>query len=114
MGCSTVRALPGARALDSDTAVVRLQAGTNQAVACLISDICMPGMDGFALEHRIAKERPELSVILIAGDGAAWAEGVKRFTRAQKRTKPFDMKLDGFADGLFRLLERGPAGHAAR
>jgi FixJ family two-component response regulator len=64
-----------------------------QTVACLICDICMPGMDGWALEHRMAKEQPELSIILITGDEAAWAKGARGLSQAQKRVllkKPFD------------------------
>lgn len=64
-----------------------------QTVACLICDICMPGMDGWALEHRMAKEQPELSIILITGDEAAWAKGASGLSQAQKRVllkKPFD------------------------
>jgi FixJ family two-component response regulator len=36
-------------------------------VDCVISDIGMPGVDGFALQHIIRNFRPTLPVILITG-----------------------------------------------
>jgi FixJ family two-component response regulator len=36
-------------------------------IDCLISDVGMPGMDGFALQFRVGKDRPQLPVILITG-----------------------------------------------
>src|SRR5262249_34086755 len=36
-------------------------------IACLITDIGMPGMDGFELYRLMSKKRPELPVILITG-----------------------------------------------
>jgi FixJ family two-component response regulator len=38
-----------------------------QQVACVVSDITMPGMDGFALQERLELERPGLHVIFITG-----------------------------------------------
>jgi len=56
-----------------------------QTVACLICDIRMPGMDGWALERRVAERQPQLPVIFITGDEAAWAQGITRFPQNQKR-----------------------------
>jgi FixJ family two-component response regulator len=36
-------------------------------IDCLITDIGMPTMDGFALRHRVKQVRPELPVFLISG-----------------------------------------------
>jgi len=54
-----VRTFSSARAL-LDSAVLT-------EINCLISDIGMPGMDGFELEREMQKRRPELPVILITG-----------------------------------------------
>jgi len=70
-----------------------LEANALLTIACLICDICMPGMDGWALERLIAERQPQLPVIFITGDEAAWAQGVIRFSQTQKRVllkKPFD------------------------
>jgi len=44
-----------------------LDSGCLQKIDCLISDIDMPGMDGFDLLRQIHPERPGLPVILITG-----------------------------------------------
>ncbi len=36
-------------------------------IDCLISDVGMPEMDGFALQCRVGQDRPQLPVILITG-----------------------------------------------
>jgi FixJ family two-component response regulator len=59
-------------------------------ISCLIADIGMPGIDGFELEKRVKRARPDLPVILITGrheiadQQRAIAQG-NRFFR-----KPFD------------------------
>jgi FixJ family two-component response regulator len=75
------------------SAAVFLKANAFQTIACLICDICMPGMDGWALERLIAERQPQLPVIFITGDESAWAQGIARFPQAQTRVllkKPFD------------------------
>lgn len=49
------------------SALLLLQSPDLPAVACLVSDVAMPGMDGFALQQRIAALRPGLPVIFITG-----------------------------------------------
>lgn len=44
-----------------------LQSGCLSGIACLISDIDMPGMDGFELLRLVHAERPGLPIILITG-----------------------------------------------
>ena len=67
------------------SAAAFLEANAFQTIACLICDICMQGMDGWALERRVAERQPQLSVIFITGDEAAWAQGITRFPQNQKR-----------------------------
>jgi FixJ family two-component response regulator len=58
----------------------------------LITDIGMPGMDGFELRDRVQKARPELPVFLITGRHEIAdqdrAQGISGFFR-----KPFDAKV---------------------
>jgi FixJ family two-component response regulator len=44
-----------------------LESGCVTEIDCLISDIGMPGMDGFALSRIVQTARPELPIILITG-----------------------------------------------
>ncbi|MEO8751413.1 MAG: response regulator, partial [Casimicrobiaceae bacterium] len=44
-----------------------LDSGCLATLDCVISDIDMPAMDGFALAHAIHEARPELPVVLITG-----------------------------------------------
>lgn len=60
-----------------------------EGVDCLLTDIHMPGMDGFALHGLAKRERPELPVFLMTGRedlaGQARATDIRGFLR-----KPFD------------------------
>lgn len=67
------------------------ESGCLPDVACLISDIDMPGVDGFELLRLVQEERPGLPIILITG----YPETLKRSPLAGGRgprifTKPFD------------------------
>lgn len=44
-----------------------LDSGCVADIDCLISDIAMPGMDGFELARLVHAARPELPIILITG-----------------------------------------------
>jgi FixJ family two-component response regulator len=44
-----------------------LESGCLPKIACLISDIDMPGMEGFELLRLVREKRPELPVILVSG-----------------------------------------------
>jgi FixJ family two-component response regulator len=58
------------------------------ALDCLITDIGMPGMDGFALQRIVAARRPELPVILVTG-----RHELAELPQARQRPlfrKPFD------------------------
>jgi FixJ family two-component response regulator len=54
-----VKAFSSARALLDSAALPEID--------CLVTDIGMPGMDGFELERAAQKRRPDLPVILITG-----------------------------------------------
>ena len=96
------------------SAAAFFEANAFQTIACLICDICMPGMDGWALERRIAERQPQLPVILITGDEAAWAQGITRFPQTQKRVllrKPFDEQqlLSAVARAVAQRPDHDPA-----
>jgi FixJ family two-component response regulator len=53
------------RSFSSATAL--LDSGSLREIDCLISDVGMPGMDGFELARTVQAARPEVPVILITG-----------------------------------------------
>jgi len=77
-----VRLFPSAAAL--------LQSGDLEEIHCLISDIDMPGMDGFELLRLVHAARPRLPTILITG----YPDALKRLpaldgSNPRVFTKPF-------------------------
>jgi len=77
------------RLFTSGTAL--LQSGHLPGIDCLISDIDMPGMDGFELLRLVHAARPGLPIILITG----YPETLKRLqalggSNPRFFTKPFD------------------------
>jgi FixJ family two-component response regulator len=68
-----------------------LLAGGISNIDCLVTDVGMPGMNGFELRDRVKQARPELPVLLISGrrnlthDGQAPDQGNSEIFR-----KPFD------------------------
>ena len=54
-------------ASDGVEALTLLQSG---AFELLITDIVMPGMDGIALALKVAKEKPEIAILLMTGYAA--------------------------------------------
>ena len=85
IGCETVTAPSGPEAL------VRLSHGPQ--IEIMITDVNMPGMDGYELVRRATKMRADLQVILLSGR-ASVASGLP-FIR-----KPF------FIEDLIRTMER--------
>jgi len=69
-----------------------LLAGGLARMDLLITDIGMPGTDGFELRDRVKKARPELPVFLISGrheiGDQGRAQGISGFFR-----KPFDAQV---------------------
>jgi FixJ family two-component response regulator len=49
------------------SASAMLESGCLARIDCVISDIDMPGMDGFGLSQEVRAARPELPIILITG-----------------------------------------------
>lgn len=58
-----------------------------ETAGCVITDIQMPGMDGFALQHRLCTLKPDLPVVMMTAIVAdaleirAMAAGVRNFFR---------------------------------
>lgn len=68
---------------------------------CLITDIRMPGIDGWMVAKRVREVRPSLPVIYITGDSQAeWA--AKGVLNSTVLTKPF--RLDEAASGVAKAL----------
>jgi FixJ family two-component response regulator len=72
------------------SAAALIEHGSLAEVDCLVSDIDMPGMDGFELLRRVRAVRPGLPVVLITG----YPETLKRLPAqtagsARVFTKPF-------------------------
>lgn len=74
--------------------------------ACLIADLCMPGMDGLELQHEISRRRRDLPIVFLSGLGQ-----VDAAVRAMKAgavdflEKPFDG--EAFLASIRRALAIG-------
>jgi FixJ family two-component response regulator len=80
-----------------------LEAGIMNDVDCLISDIGMPGMDGYKLVRQVLLDRPGLPVFLITGrEELIKAHAPAAITSERFFMKPFDGKklLCAVADAL--------------
>ena len=58
-GCETVTAAGGKEALE--------KLATNKRIEILVTDINMPGMDGYALAEAATQMREDLKVIVLSG-----------------------------------------------
>ena len=76
----TVHSFASAQALLDSDAVLEID--------CLITDIGMPGVDGFDLQRRLREQRPELPVILITGRHEIAKPPQTKYSRFFR--KPFD------------------------
>jgi DNA-binding response OmpR family regulator len=72
------------------SAVMLWQRGILSDLDCLVSDIGMPDMDGFALRRLARSARPELPVILITGRPEVWAQYSSDIEGDRYFEKPFD------------------------
>lgn len=59
-------------------------------INCLISDVSMPIMDGFELQTRVGKERPQLPVILITARRDVNVSNIAAPNNRGFFQKPFD------------------------
>jgi FixJ family two-component response regulator len=81
----------GMSALCFDSAEQFLDSGAGHKAACLIADICMPGMSGIELQAKLKAKRCPIPIIFITGAGdiplavSAMKEGASDFF-----TKPVD------------------------
>jgi len=50
-----------------DDGLKALEAVSTDAFDLLVTDIVMPGLDGIALALKLAKDRPELSILMMSG-----------------------------------------------
>ncbi len=92
-------------------AAAMLDSGCLAKIDCVISDIDMPVMDGFALSQAIHEARPELPVVLITGH----PEILDRLPRVDTRRhlvfkKPFDGQelLTAIGDAIRNSRVHGP------
>ncbi|MDM0074067.1 response regulator [Variovorax sp. J2P1-59] len=95
----------GYAALTFSSANALLRGEALQAIDCLISDICMPGLDGWEVMALAHQQRPLLPIILFTADDQA-----ARMTRSMPLArdvhalfrKPFDAQalLSAIADAL--------------
>ena len=68
--------------------------------SCVVTDVRMPGMDGFEVQRRIRLERPKLPVILISGRySAETRERALKEGAVEFLCKPFD------ALGLLEIIQ---------
>lgn len=87
---------------DGLSALARLEAGVYDL---LVSDLDMPGLDGFALFQRISGAAPELKVLIISGhtEELSRARGLPA-DRVATLAKPFT--LQQIKDAVRQLLAR--------
>jgi FixJ family two-component response regulator len=80
----------GYRVLPYSSASAFLADGVLFDIDCLISDVSMPIMDGFELQQRVGKDRPQLPVILITARSEANAANIASANNRGFFQKPFD------------------------
>jgi RNA polymerase sigma factor (sigma-70 family) len=89
-----------------------LAAFHDRGPACLISDLCMPGLSGLDLQAMIALRDGMLPVIMISGHGeVATAVSAMRAGAVDFLEKPFDPKV--FLERVRAALESSHAAHRA-
>ena len=85
------------------SAAALLDSGSLDQIDCLISDVGMPGMDGFELVRVVHAARPQLPIILITGRPDV-LNGLPALNAGHYRlfTKPFDGPelLEAVSDAL--------------
>jgi FixJ family two-component response regulator len=73
--------------------------------SCLVLDLALPGLDGLAVQRQVARERPDMPVLVVTGcaDVAVTVQAMKAGA-ADFLTKPFreDELMDAIGDALER------------
>lgn len=92
-----------------DSALAFLEAYTPAGPACLVTDVCLPGMDGLELQQVLAERDPGLPVIVVSGHGdIAMAVEMMRRGALDFIEKPFrnHILLERLREALERDAER--------
>ena len=76
-------------ATDAKTALPILQ--SDQPIDMLITDIGLPGMNGWELARLARESRPALRILFLTGDESAQSKDVDRDESQEVMAKPFDM-----------------------
>lgn len=92
--------------------VEALEALNGQHYELLITDIVMPGLDGIGLALKVARDRPELPVLLMTGFAAERqrAHNLDELI-CEVVTKPFTLKEICDAAEDVMAVNRGPTTH---
>jgi len=95
----------GIQVEDFSSAYEFLQDPVREQVDCAVSDVRMPGIDGFALQETLAQTLPHLSLVFVTGKG-----DIPMSVRAMKHgaidflEKP--VKVGALLDAIGRAVER--------
>ncbi len=88
----------------AEAALVRLQTGE---IDLLVTDYCLPGMDGIALIQLARSIRPDMRTILITAYNTTDTEAAGQTLADAYITKPFSLRL--FAEVVAHVLKQSPA-----
>jgi two-component system cell cycle sensor histidine kinase/response regulator CckA len=93
----------GYRVLSAKNAEEALEIHASQDVQLLLTDVILPGVNGFALAKRLKQENPALKVLLVTG----YAEQMSVIEAAEEKflAKPFS--ADALVRRVRQMLEVG-------
>ena len=95
----------GYRCLGHRSAEEALDTGDAEASACVLTDIHMPGLDGFGLQRRLAELGADTPVIMMSG-----RDDVHLERRAREAGALFFLRKPFHADVLARCLAHAVKG----
>lgn len=107
----TILEAAGAKVVTAANASQGLEWSREKNLDLVISDICMPGMDGLEFLAKVKEEQPWLPFLLITAHGSMeTAIQAMRLGAGDFLTKPFDIKhLREVASGLLSRTTRSPS-----